>query len=96
MKLTKTDQVLDFLYKNEGKLTTIEFSNEYNFFMVTLNSLHIHVEEEETISISDKKDDPENLVKAKFPIIGLYDVNENDFEIEIEYSDSSKVLISVY
>ena len=96
MTVTKTDQVLDFIYKNEGKLTTVEFRNECNFFMVSLNSLHIHTEEEDTISISDKKDDPENLVKGKFPIIGFYGIKETDYEMEIEYTDGSKVLISVY
>ena len=95
MTATKTNQVLDFLYKNEGKLTTIEFETRFNFFMVNLNALHIQKETDKTVIISDKKDDP-NLARAEFLVTAIEFLEVNDIELALKYQDGSKVLISVY
>jgi hypothetical protein len=94
--VNKKDQLINFINKNEGKLVSIEFSYRMHFSMVSINSLHVQKNTGQQISLSDLKDDPEYLTKSKISSCNIYKIDESGNELEVQYEDGSKILISIY
>ena len=94
--VSKKEQLINFLNNNEGKLAHVEFTYHRHFSMVSINSLHVQNVTGQRISLSDLKDDPEYLTKSKISSCNIYKIQETESEIEVQYEDSSILLVSIY
>ena len=86
----KRMEVLNFIHKRQGKVTTVEFINKFNSFCIHLEKLHTEKVEFTTITFSDSED---KKYTSKIEVVGMDEVSIKNHQLEITFYDGSKIII---